>query len=399
MPRVMRIINRLNLGGPTYNAGYLTRHLAPEFETMLVSGMKDETEESSEFIIHDLGIEPVYIPEMHRSINPLRDYSAYRRIKKLMQEFKPDIVHTHASKSGTLGRLAAIAHRVPVIIHTFHGHVFHSYFNPIKTRIFIHIERYLAQHSDAIIAISDIQKHELGTVHGICEPEKITVIPLGFDLDRFTLHTAELRKEFRHLYNIPENIVAVGILGRLVPVKNHKLFLTAFADAQAHADTPVVAVIIGDGESREETRMMAEELGFKWNDTYEQGQTKQVVFTSWMKRAELAIAGLDVIALSSLNEGTPVSLIEAQAGGKPVVSTRVGGIGNVVIEGVSGFLSAVDDSAGMANNILQLVNNPELREQMGIAGHTHVANRYHFTRLVTETANLYNTLLARKAFR
>ena len=160
MPKILRIINRFNIGGPTYNAAYLTKYLSNDFETLLVGGEKEETEDSSEYIIRNLGIEPVIIPEMHRSINPRNDLIAYRKIKNIIETFKPDIVHTHASKAGTIGRIAALRSNVPVIIHTFHGHVFHSYFNSYKTKIFQNIEQSLAKKSSKIIAISDLQKKE-----------------------------------------------------------------------------------------------------------------------------------------------------------------------------------------------------------------------------------------------
>src|SRR6185436_15041835 len=185
MPRILRIINRLNLGGPTYNAALLTKHLAPEFETMLVAGTKMDSEESSEYICQQMGIDFISIPEMSRAINLRKDYTAYQKIKKLIREFKPDIVHTHAAKAGALGRLAAHSMNVPVIVHTFHGHVFHSYFSPLKTKIFLNLERYLAKQSSAIVAISEHQKEELCNKYKIAPSEKFHVIPLGFDLSRF----------------------------------------------------------------------------------------------------------------------------------------------------------------------------------------------------------------------
>ena len=185
MPRVLRIINRLNLGGPTYNASYLSKYLPEEYETMLVSGMKDDSEASSEFIVQSMGLEPVYIKNMHRSLHPIKDYKAYKEIRKIIREFKPDIVHTHAAKPGAVGRLAAHHEKVPVILHTFHGHVFHSYFGKVKTGIFLRIERFMAKRSTRIIAISPKQKEELSKEFRICPEEKIETIPLGFDLDRF----------------------------------------------------------------------------------------------------------------------------------------------------------------------------------------------------------------------
>ena len=166
----------MNLGGPTYNATYLTKFLAPKFETKLVVGSINTTEGSSHHIAEELGVEPCFLPEMQRAISPVQDRKAYKKIKNLIRDFKPDIVHTHAAKSGALGRLAASSLKVPVILHTFHGHVFHSYFNSIKTKAFIRIERHLAQKSNKIIAISPLQKKELCEDFKICKPNKIEII-------------------------------------------------------------------------------------------------------------------------------------------------------------------------------------------------------------------------------
>ena len=176
--KVLRIINRFNLGGPTYNAAYLTKYLGDEFETLLIGGEKYEEEESSEFILQQLGIKPLIIPEMQRSINRRNDTIAYRKIKKIIKEFEPDIVHTHASKAGTLGRLAAKKMNVPVIVHTFHGHVFHSYFGKTKTTFYKNIERYLARRSNKIIAInSDPEAPIFDVAHYGIVGDATTVIP------------------------------------------------------------------------------------------------------------------------------------------------------------------------------------------------------------------------------
>ena len=199
MPKILRIINRFNLGGPTYNAVNLTRDLSPEFETMLVGGTHAPGEESSLFIAENAGLDPLIIGEMSREVNPLKDWSAYKKICDLIKRFRPDIVHTHASKAGLLGRMAAQACKTLVVVHTFHGHVFHSYFNPAKTAFFKQIERYLASKSSAIVAISEIQKKELSVDHRICQPEKIRVIPLGLDLERFMTGQEEKRNRFRKM--------------------------------------------------------------------------------------------------------------------------------------------------------------------------------------------------------
>jgi glycosyltransferase involved in cell wall biosynthesis len=243
MPRVLRIINRFNLGGPTYNAAYLTKYLEEEgFETMLVGGVSMESEANSTFILDQLGIKATIIPEMQRSLNPLNDRKAYLKIKEIIKEFKPDIVHTHASKAGTLGRLAAIQLKVPVIVHTFHGHVFHSYFGGAKTSIFKKIEQYLASKSTKIVAISNTQKNELADEFKIAPRRKFEVIPLGFDLSRFREDLSEKRMAFRKKWGLADDDFVISIVGRLVPVKNHKLFIEAIAKLKKKCDKKIKAL-------------------------------------------------------------------------------------------------------------------------------------------------------------
>ncbi|MCU0435292.1 MAG: glycosyltransferase [Bacteroidia bacterium] len=392
MPRVFRLINRFNLGGPTYNVAYLSRYLAPEFETLLAGGEKDESEGSSEYMVRQLGLEPIIIPRMRRPINFRDDRAAYQHIKKLIKEFKPDIVHTHASKAGTLGRLAAASCKVPVVVHTFHGHVFHSYFGRTQTEVYKRIERYLARRSTAIVAISDKQKEELALEHRICPPEKITVVPLGFDLSRFDDAGGLMRAAFRNEWKLRSDEVAIVILGRLVPVKNHELFLNALKQVMNLRKQPVRAFIVGDGELRSTLEQLTRQMGFSIA-TSPHDAPADVTFTSWIRDAERVLAGADVVCLSSWNEGTPVSLIEAQAAGKPVVSTRVGGVENVVDENRTGFLSPTGDSETFAAHLLRLVNDTGLRHEMGSHGKPHVMERYHYTRLVNDMAALYRRLL------
>jgi glycosyltransferase involved in cell wall biosynthesis len=386
------LINRFNLGGPTYNVAYLSRYLAPEFETLLAGGEKDESEGSSEYMVRQLGLEPIIIPRMRRPINFRDDRAAYQHIKKLIKEFKPDIVHTHASKAGTLGRLAAASCKVPVVVHTFHGHVFHSYFGRTQTEVYKRIERYLARRSTAIVAISDKQKEELALEHRICPPEKITVVPLGFDLSRFDDAGGLMRAAFRNEWKLRSDEVAIVILGRLVPVKNHELFLNALKQVMNLRKQPVRAFIVGDGELRSTLEQLTRQMGFSIA-TSPHDAPADVTFTSWIRDAERVLAGADVVCLSSWNEGTPVSLIEAQAAGKPVVSTRVGGVENVVDENRTGFLSPTGDSETFAAHLLRLVNDTGLRHEMGSHGKPHVMERYHYTRLVNDMAALYRRLL------
>lgn len=394
--RVLRIINRFNLGGPTFNAVYLSKYLDDRFETLLVGGAKDESEASSEFIAENLGLQPTIIPEMKRSISVKDDYKAYKHIAKIIREFKPHIVHTHASKAGTLGRLAARNNNVPVITHTFHGHVFHSYFGTLQTTFYKGIERWLARASDRIIAISDQQKFEIGTEHDICPPDKISVVPLGFDLSRFETDMESKRAQFRSQYDLRPEHIAIGIIGRLVPVKNHSMFLKAAKQLLEMTDQPVRLFIIGDGESRDQLLREAAELGIGHTWMKPPDTEKPLCFTSWIKEVDVVMAGLDVVALTSLNEGTPVSLIEAQSACRPVVSTKVGGIQDIVIEGGSALLTDVNDHDAFSRHLHTLVHAPQRRQEMGKAGRAHVIEKYSYKRLVGDIENLYTSLLQEK---
>jgi len=396
MPRVLRILNRLIIGGPSKNAVYLTRYMQPDFDTMLVIGGKEDHEQDADFLATANNIQPTCIPQMKRSISPRDDWGAYNKLKKLIKEFKPDIVHTHAAKSGALGRLAAKHSNVPVIVHTFHGHVFHSYFNSLKTNIFIRTERYLGGLSDAIVAISDVQKKELSGDFKIATADKFRVIPLGLDLDNFTIERAVKRNLFRAEFGLDEDTVAIGIIGRLVPVKNHSLFLTGLKYVLNNSTTKVKAFIIGDGESRSSIEKFANTLDIKFSQHTDNQHLHPLVFTSWRTDVDVICAGVDIIALTSLNEGTPVSLIEAQAAGKPIVSTRVGGIADVVLENKTALLSDITDERAFCNNLLQLVNDISMREKFSNAGQGHVLNKFGYQRLVADMSNLYCDLLDKK---
>lgn len=399
MIRVLRILNRFNLGGPTYNAAYLTRYLPPEFETMLLGGKNDPSEKNSEFIPNQLGIKPVILEEMRRKISLKNDLVAYRQIRQIMEEFNPHIVHTHASKAGALGRLAASSLKVPVVLHTFHGHVFDAYFSHLKASFYKNVERRLARLSTGIIAISEAQKYDLSHKYKICPEEKIRVIPLGFDLSRFRESQPEKRKIFREKYLIADDEIAIGIVGRLVPIKNHDLFLEALKILQEKSGSKIRAFIVGDGESRHHIEQKARYLGLEFTDWNTKPQKAFLTFTGWITEMDLVNAGMDIIALSSLNEGTPVSLIEAQAAGKPIVTTNVGGIGNVVVPDKTAFLTASNDAAGFADKLLLLIENRELRNQMGNGGWEMVGQKFHYQRLVDDMATYYYELLDKKSLR
>lgn len=394
MPRILRIANRFNLGGPTFNVAYLTKYLPDNYETLLIGGDREENEASSSHILADLGIEPVIIPEMKREISLGVDMAAYRAIEKIIDDFKPDIVHTHASKPGAIGRLAAHNRKVPVIVHTFHGHYFHSYFNKLKTNMFKQIERSLAKRTSKIIAISEIQKHELSIEHKIAPPEKFEVVPLGFDLDRFRTDTESKRKEFRAEFNVTDDEIAVGIIGRLVDVKDHKYFLRLCKHVLDKTTKNVRFFIIGDGEMRTELEEFCNEINIEFNahPNYLPAHAK-LTFCSWRTDIDRINAGLDIVVLTSKNEGTPVSLIEAQASGTPVVSTNVGGVENVVEHNVTGLLAEQSDELKMAENLMSLIESDRQRLEMSGKGWSHVGEKFHYSQLTSKMDSLYQQLL------
>ena len=389
MKKILRIINRFNLGGPTYNAAYLTKYLEKDYETILIGGQHEESEKSSLHILDDLGLKPIIIPEMQRSLNPYKDQIALRKIIKIIKEFKPDIVHTHAAKAGALGRRAAYKMGVKQIYHTFHGHVFHSYFGNLKTKVFKEIEKNLAKKSTKIIAISEIQKKELSEIHRICPAEKIEVIPLGFDLTRFNMDKDSKRKKFRKKWNLKENEIAIGIIGRLVPIKNHSFFIDSIKEIIKKSNFPIRAFIVGDGEEKHNLINYVRNINLDYSlDT----SPATFHFTSWIKEIDEVNSGMDIICLTSLNEGTPVSLIEAQANGKPIVSTKTGGIKNIVLENKTALLSENNDLNSFSQNLLSLVNNSKKRQLFSKYG-LEKSEEFNYSKLINNIKKLYENLL------
>jgi glycosyltransferase involved in cell wall biosynthesis len=333
---------------------------------------------------------------MKRELSPGDDYKSYRQLTKIIRDFNPHIVHTHASKAGAIGRLAAIKQNVPVIVHTFHGHVFESYFGPLKTSMYKNIERYLAKNSSRIIAISESQKNDLTRRFQICSEEKVSVIPLGFDLSRFRENMEEKRLMFRQKYKLMDDEIAIGIIGRLVPIKNHSMFLEALKMIQGKTSKKVRAFIVGDGEMREILKQKAIHLGIDYINGLGEYNPATLTFTSWITEMDYVNAGLDIIALTSLNEGTPVSLIEAQAAGKSIVTTNVGGVEDAVVPLETALLAEKSNTSDFADKLLMLIQDDDLRARIASNGWEHVKNNYHYTRLVSDTEVLYDRLLGRK---
>lgn len=389
--KILRILNRFNLGGPTYNASLLTKYLSDNYETLLIGGPNEKNEHDSMHIPHSLGIEPQIVDSMVRSLNFFQDRKAYSDIKKIIADFKPDIVHTHASKAGALGRRAAHQLNVPVIVHTYHGHVFEAYFNGLVSNMYKGIERRLSRKTDAIIALSERQRNDLVVKHRICKPDQVHIIPNGFDLDKFQIDNDLKRNAFRDKYKLEPTDFAIGIIGRMVPVKNHGLFVEVIERVAKHAGKRLRVFIVGDGETKEATVAQLQQKGIAFSEN--DAPIATVHFTSWQTSVDYIIAGLDLVALTSLNEGTPVCLIEAQAANCPVVSTDVGGIRDIVVDGKTALLSASGNADAMAANILRLMNEDDYYISFKTGGNAFVCERFHFMRMVNDIDHLYRSLL------
>ncbi len=384
--KVLRIINRFNLGGPTYNVTYLTAYLPSTFKTKLIGGSAEGSEGDALFIPHQHNLRPAIIKDLQREIDLKKDYRAYRSIKRIINEFKPDIVHTHASKSGAIGRLAAYHSKVPVIVHTFHGHVFHSYFGKIKTHVYKVVERYLSRKSTAIIAISKKQKHELVNIHKIAKKEKVRIINLGFDLDRFQTNKTQKSRLFMEQYSIEKEAICIGIIGRLTAIKNHHFFFDVIEKVLKTTTKKLHVFIVGDGELKQDLLNRANEITTLF-------PSQKITFTSWIKDVSIPLARLDIVCLTSLNEGTPVSLIEAQASNVAVISTNVGGVEDVLDRNNSGLVIDDLDTNWYADSLLKLIDNPDELARMKANGLSFVKEKFHFKTLCFNIEQLYLNLL------
>ena len=353
--RVARIISRLNIGGPAIQAITMTKLLEPlGYDSVLIRGSEAEHEGSMDHLAQELGVRPLRVGAMRREVG-WRDLIAFIGLVRALRAFGPDVVHTHAAKAGTLGRLAAIVpgrSRPRVIVHTFHGHSLSGYFSSRRARLFLTIERFLARRTTRLIAVSDEVRDDLVEL-GVAPADRIEVIRLGFDLSRFSVDDATRRRrreELRAKLGIPPQARVVTLIARLVPIKRVDRFLRVAEELAG--DERVWFVIAGDGELRDELQAIP----------LSDGLSQRLVWAGFQRDVPALCFASDVVMLTSDNEGTPVSLIEAQAAGVPVVSTRVGGAATVVGDR-PGTLVATDDIAGLAEAARTLLDDlPAARE-------------------------------------
>jgi glycosyltransferase involved in cell wall biosynthesis len=384
--RVLRVIARLNMGGPALHVAYLTAGLAKRgYETTLVAGSLARGEDSMAFVAEELGIEVERLEELHREISPLRDAVAILRLARVIRRVRPHILHTHTAKAGAVGRLAALlagGARPPIVVHTFHGHVLRGYFDPLRTAGFRLLERWLATKTTALVAVSPQVRDDLVSL-GVAPRERFVVVRVGIELEQRVAAERNGRGESRRVLGIGPDRFAVGWIGRMTGVKRTDDVLRAFRRLRDRG-VDACLCMIGDGPDRPAVERRAHELGLM----------RDTLFLGYQEEVAPFYAAFDAMILPSINEGTPVSAIEALAAGRPVVATRVGGVPDVVREGEDGFLVEPGDVDALAERLARLAADPELRERLGAAGRARVVPRYSVERLVDDIDLLYRSLLA-----
>jgi glycosyltransferase involved in cell wall biosynthesis len=395
--RIMRIITRLNIGGPSYQAIYLSQRLEDsEFTTRLMVGEVGPREGSLEELAEERGVTFTRVPGLGREISLRADGTTVRRLYREMAQFRPDIVHTHLAKAGAVGRTAARLAGVPLVVHTYHGHVFHSYFSPAKTKLFLRIERKLASWTHRLIVLSESQRREI-LGYGVGDASRMACIPLGLELESF-LHAEKCRGQLRSELGVGDAPL-VGIVARLVPVKAHDLFLDA-ACRVAAARPDARFVIVGDGELRDVLEQRAASLGFavssgdgrRESDLPATGYRLPPTNCHFLgNRTDLPAiyADLDAVVLCSRNEGLPVTIIEALAAARPVVATDVGAVRDLVTPGETGWLVPSGDATALADGILGALSDREAADAVGRRGRGHVYPRLSLERLERDIRSLY----------
>ncbi|MFH0997439.1 MAG: glycosyltransferase [Pseudomonadota bacterium] len=404
--KILRIIARLNIGGPAIHVHLLTTGLHPErFETILVTGSISDQEGDMSYLFQGDSHRHCRISVLQRDISIAMDIRVTGQIFQLLRQVRPDIVHTHTAKAGFTARMAVLIYNLVFskkikIVHTFHGHIFEGYFNRLKSWLFVHIERFIARGTDVIIAISETQQNDLAGKYHIAPLEKIRIIELGFDLNPF-LSSAVLKGRFRQMLGVGVETILVGIIGRLVPIKNHEMFFKSirfFLNENPEIDMKIV--VVGDGECRQQLEAYCRE----------QNLTRHVVFWGWIQNVSLVYADLNILALTSLNEGTPVSIIEAMASSVPVIATQVGGIQDLMGKPVDsmreqseftvcerGILSRSNDSVGFFKGLNYLAREDLSARQARIQrARTYVVNRFAKERLLKDVELLYSQLMIKE---
>lgn len=396
-PKILIIINRLVIGGQAIDTIPVAWYLQEKFTVHVLYGEKEKDEEEALYLL-DLypGLHIQKLPLLQRSISISNDWKAYQAIKKFIRENAYDIVHTHGFKSGMLGRLAAYRLKVPCIVHTFHGHLFHSYYNRFVSKRIIQLERWLGKKTDFIITISPQQQKEISHIFHIVPTEKNKMVRLGIDEKHFFRNTMEGKNSFTAKFPVDKRKVLVGIIGRIVQIKNFALFVEVVERMHQRFPQQVCFFVVGDGNLTQEVQGMLQAKNIFFRNADENEKQATVIFTSWIPDIAAVVQAIDIVILTSYNEGTPMSLIEAQLCGKPVVATDVGGVSDTFLPGKSGFLVPSGDAYTFAEKLAILVENESKRLEMGKIAVNFVATNFSKKREVEEMTKLYQACLGKK---
>jgi glycosyltransferase involved in cell wall biosynthesis len=388
MIKVVHIITRLDRGGSAENTRLTCHELSNTYKQVLVHGLSREsrmTDWEKQSIdrrirkAEERGVKVIPMPSLVRSIDPLQDFQALFCLWRLILREKPHIVHTHTSKAGILGRLAAKMAGVPIVIHTPHGHVFYGHFGPLVSRLFLVVERLMASFTDRIIALTEVEKNDY-IAFSVCSPRKLATIHSGVQIDQYMRTPSNVKEKKRSLGLDPE-VLVVGTVGWLLPIKGPMYLLKAMAGVwQSHPDTRLVYV--GKGDLEAELKEEALRLG----------ASNRVVFLGWRDDIPEIMNALDVFVLPSLNEGMGRVLVEAMAAGKPIVASRVGGILDLVKDGQNGLLVEPRDTSALCDAIEKLLADKTLRDAMGKRG-KELARNFSVGKMVEKIDALYASIL------
>ena len=402
--RVLRVISRMNIGGPSIHVKNLIENIdANKFESKLITGTISPSEGDMGYIANFKKDTKIYIPELQREINLKKDFIAFVKVLREIIRFDPHIIHSHTSKAGTVSRLSAFIYNIfknkkAIVVHTFHGNILDGYFSRFKSYLFLLIEKLLAIVTDRIIAISESQKWELSSTYKVCNPNIIKTIKLGFDLNKFlniSKHKGTLRKKL----GLSKSTIIIGIIGRIVPIKNHKMLIDSAKFLLGNfKNKKIIFLLVGDGELRSFLEDYVAECGIEDN----------VLFYGWERNIPLIYADLDILALTSLNEGTPVSIIEAMATKVPVITTGVGGVkdllGKFDIEQPNpsdfkicerGILCPTENPCSFYRALRYMIESGYLCDKFRFSrAQDYVAKNYSVGRLVKDMESLYEHLVS-----
>jgi glycosyltransferase involved in cell wall biosynthesis len=390
--KILHIITRLDRGGSAENTLLTCLGLVEKYELVLVHGLslesnmtdlEKETVDSRIKNAMERGVNVIPFPSLVRRISPLQDLRALFYLWRLIMREKPDMIHTHTSKAGILGRWAAWLARVPIIVHTAHGHVFYGHFGPLASRFFVLLERFMALTTDRMIALTEGERNDYITF-SVSRPDKILTIHSGVEIDDYLSAQVNV-EEKRESLEISTKGPVVGTVGWLLPIKGPMHLLNAMESVWM--DYPETTLIfVGKGDLEEELRSKA----------WQMGVSDRVKFLGWRDDIPEIMQILDVFVLPSLNEGMGRVLAEAMAAGKPVIASHVGGIPDLVKPGQNGFLVEPGDVSGLSRAITRLLSDKKIRDEMGRKGR-EMCQDFSVEKMIEKIDVMYASLLQERS--